>query len=224
MTLPTSPAQQGAAARANACTSPRGRPRPAAPTVAAWLAAVTQDGQRIHARRFWGGCRAGVPRPAYRGGHHEALGHGGLRSPGAAKAARRVPGLCGRGRGWRVCRRTVCLQLSLQNAQTCSVQPQPRWNRLSAHPVSTGCPRNLKTLELHRNHWPHDLSLMNRPPQPPASGPCGQRSHCPTWELLGECLWVPHVALPAVLGVDGTPWEKPEGPLVIATHLQERKM
>lgn len=26
-------------------------------------------------------------------------------------------------------------------------------------PVSTGCPRNLKTLELHRSRWPHDLSL-----------------------------------------------------------------
>lgn len=94
----TGPCAPGAA-------SPRGRP---APTVAVGLSAIAQNGQRVHSPRLRGGCRvrvgdlaeAGalaaavpgpeprVPRPSRRGGHHEALGHGGhipaSRSQGAA--------------------------------------------------------------------------------------------------------------------------------------------
>lgn len=94
-------------------------PRGGAPTVVpARLSAVAQDGQRVHRRRLRGGCgvRVGalagagaltvvapwpgprVPRPTRRGGHHEALGHGGpSSSPGLR--VRALKRRRGRGRG-----------------------------------------------------------------------------------------------------------------------------
>lgn len=104
------PPQHSRAAR-----SPRPAPRPEgtpAPTVAARLAAVAQDGQRVLPRRLpaSGGVRVQgpgrtgalaaaalrpglrVPQPAGRGGHHEAQGHGGPNASAGLQGPRRFEG------------------------------------------------------------------------------------------------------------------------------------